>query len=76
MTPTEKQAQLLADELMNIFILTKHDSKGNIITFELAKTCALMTCIEILRALNSLKGMGKIQKVKLYKLVKKNLEAK
>lgn len=72
----EEKAQKIADELMNLFILTKHDSKGNIITYELAKTCSIMTCDHTINALNSLKGLGKIQKVKLYKLVKEKLEKK
>ena len=68
MTPTEIKAKEKAEELINSFT--------EIVYLGLVETsidCAIIVCDETINALNNVKGMGKIHKVKFWKLVKENL---
>lgn len=67
MTPEEK-----SNELIEKFLDDK--TIGLILEEEEAKKCALILVEETIDALSSIKGMGKIHKVKFWKQVKAILE--
>ena len=76
MTPTEQKALVKAKELINFFATTKitTNDMGWALPKELSKHFANKVCDENINTLNSMKGMGKIHKVKFWKLVKQNIE--
>lgn len=79
MTPTEIKAEKLAKELIDITIgLIQANVISNTELFnveEAAKGICIRNCEFTIDALNSIKGMGKIHKVKLWKMVKAKIEA-
>ena len=76
MTPTEKKAEEIVEELFEKFSNVPFECNDEPISdLAVIKNC-LISVNNTLEALNYLKGMGEIQKVKLYKLVKEKLEAK
>jgi hypothetical protein len=75
MTPTEIEAKAKAQSLLDEINLSIFHW-GGINDIRYTSVIAIKICEETIGALNSVKGMGKIHKVKLWKLVKANLEAK
>ena len=83
MTPTHKKAEDIANELVKHFrgviwndsLGRSHDVLDDDFT-EVSIKLSIDRCDSILDVLSSVKGIGKLQKVKLYKLVKVKLEAK
>ncbi len=81
LTPTEIEAKAKAKELLSYFEGScLHDSFGRsqgvyCDDFKpIAKVFANKLCDENIEALNSVRGMGKIHKVKLWKMIKNNIE--
>lgn len=76
MTPTEEKSKEKAEELLNLFDnpTKQWDGTSFVSSLEYKTKCAIICCDQTIDALNSIKGMGKIHKVKFWKLVKKNLE--
>ncbi len=83
MTPTEEKAQEKAKELIlkyNRLVypyfgssMLTNDTDEDVI-LQNSKECAVILCNETIDALNSVKGMAKIHKVKFWKRVKEILE--
>ena len=74
----EEEEEKIVNELINYFEYSI-DEQGALSEDEVAfisKNYALKVIDEIIKALSSVRGMGKIQKVKLYKLAKEKLESK
>ena len=76
MTPTEKKAEEIENELFEKFSNVPFECNDEPISDSAVWKNCLISVENTIEALNSLKGMGKIQKVKLYKLVKQKLETK
>jgi hypothetical protein len=76
MTPTEIKAIAKAHELIKMFssTKTKKGAEGWGMPKEVAIAFALDACDQVLGVLNDMKGMAKIHKVKMWQLVRKNLE--
>ena len=66
MTPTQIKAKAKAQELWQ-------ETSDKFSFKEDRMYCANLICDQVIEALNSVKGMGKISKVKMWKLVKQNL---
>ena len=84
MTPIEIKAEEKAKEIVELFkpyvycflgssMLTNEPVDS--VVLGNAKICALISCNQTIEALSSVKGMGKIHKVKFWKLVKNQIES-
>lgn len=71
LTPTEEKAKEKAKIILAEMVSRQEDYllDPNL----LGKECAIILCDQVIEALNSVKGMGKIHQVKFWKLVKKYL---
>lgn len=67
MTPTEEKAIAKAEELFGFFSAFITNDLRTLI-------CCFKICDENIQTLNSMKGLGKIHKVKFWKLVKQTLK--
>lgn len=76
MTPTEIKAKEKADEIFKLFCTTNisdNPKRGLLMPKSAGVYFAIKNCDQVIGALNSVKGMSKIHKVKFWKLVKQNL---
>jgi len=83
MTPTEIKAEAKATELKDFFVHIVYPYSGSgFMTDTADNSVILMNCVkcavkiadEMIEELSVIKGMGKIHKLKFWKLVKKYLE--